>query len=53
MAPVHEAAHDSDVARLRALLDADPEPIEAEDEDGDYYWRPLHCACFDGMEAWS
>lgn len=43
MAPVHDAARDNDVERLRVLLDDEPALIEAE---GFNRWRPLHYACY-------
>jgi ankyrin repeat protein len=40
---VHDAAAIGDVARLEALLDADPAPLGAYSPDG---WTPLHLAAF-------
>lgn len=59
MAPVHEAASKNDVEKLRALLEADPDLVDEEDdeyeEDEDWdgrRWTPLAYACEAGaLEA--
>src|SRR2546422_827857 len=38
---IHETALDGDVAKVKALLKANPELVYAKDKDD---WTPLHCA---------
>src|SRR6476660_8979564 len=45
---VHAAAKAGDVAKVKAMLDANPALINAK---GDYGWTPLHVAAIEGQRA--
>jgi cytohesin len=47
-APIHDAARKGDVSKIKALLQADPKLVSAQDKNGD---TPLHVACLHGQLA--